>query len=358
MSAEAQDHVHAPTDHEELARRWAELLAEHPKLRIRAAAEALGTGEAQLLATQVGDGVTRLRCEPRELFEALPELGEIMASTRNEWAVIEKTGTYDNVDIWEHMGVVLDEEIDLRLFLSHYHSVFAVRKPVEGTERVLRSIQFFAKDGTSLHKVYAKKTKQAEAFEALVARFAHEDQTPGEPWIAVDPKPEERPDEEIDVAGFQQEWRDLEDTHHFFGMLRRYDVRRTQALRLAPEGFTERLDLDAVRVMLDAASAEEVPIMVFVGSPGCIEIHTGPVRKIAEMGSWINVLDPRFNLHLQRDGVAEAWVVRKPTVDGIVTAVECFDADGGVVIMFFGKRKPGIPEDERWRDLVAKLPRA
>jgi putative hemin transport protein len=47
--------------------------------------------------------------------------------------------------------------------------------------------------------------------------------------------------------------------------------------------------------------------------------------------------------------------VRKPTVDGIVTSIEYFDARGSEVVMLFGKRKPGTREDPRWRELVDAL---
>ena len=72
---------------------------------------------------------------------------------------------------------------------------------------------------------------------------------------------------------------------------------------------------------------------------------------------WLNVLDPGFNLHLREDRVANAWIVEKPTSDGVVTSVEAFDGDGELMAMFFGARKPGAPELERWRELVRELPR-
>ena len=56
--------------------------------------------------------------------------------------------------------------------------------------------------------------------------------------------------------------------------------------------------------------------------------------------------------------IAEAWVVRKPTTDGTVTALELFDAEGEVIAQLFGKRKPGIPELEDWREIAAALPRS
>jgi putative hemin transport protein len=97
--------------------------------------------------------------------------------------------------------------------------------------------------------------------------------------------------------------------------------------------------------------------MVFVGSPGVIQVHSGTVTRLRMVGDWFNVLDPEFSLHLREPGVASAWVVRKPTVDGIVTSVELFDRDGETIALLFGKRKPGQPESEAWRRLVAGLPR-
>jgi putative hemin transport protein len=48
-------------------------------------------------------------------------------------------------------------------------------------------------------------------------------------------------------------------------------------------------------------------------------------------------------------------VVRKPTEDGVVTALEFFNEEGEQVMQLFGARKPGIPELEGWRDMVAKV---
>jgi putative hemin transport protein len=108
--------------------------------------------------------------------------------------------------------------------------------------------------------------------------------------------------------------------------------------------------------------------MVFVGSPGCIQIHSGPVVRIEPMEMkgqddnappmrWLNVLDPGFNLHLREDRIASVWIVEKPTSDGVVTSVEAFDQAGELMAMFFGARKPGQPEREEWRRIVRVLPR-
>ncbi|MNY72947.1 Hemin transport protein HemS [compost metagenome] len=74
------------------------------------------------------------------------------------------------------------------------------------------------------------------------------------------------------------------------------------------------------------------------------------------MDTWFNVLDPEFNLHLKTTGVTELWRVRKPSVDGIITSYEGFDAQGELVVQLFGARKPGIPERDDWRALAETAP--
>jgi putative hemin transport protein len=63
-------------------------------------------------------------------------------------------------------------------------------------------------------------------------------------------------------------------------------------------------------------------------------------------------------MHLREDLIESAWIVKKPTTDGVVTAIEAFDKNKEMIVQFFGLRKPGIPELEKWRTLVESLPRA
>ena len=125
---------------------------------------------------------------------------------------------------------------------------------------------------------------------------------------------------------------------------------------MAEGQFTRRLPVNSHRAILESAAETELPIMVFSGNHGCIEIHTGPIRKVLEARGWYNIMDPGFNLHLNEAGIVETWLVRKPTKDGVVTSVEIFDAEGREIAQIFGKRKPGIAELEAWRTLAESLP--
>jgi putative hemin transport protein len=339
----------------DLKARWNAFQEEHPNVRIRNAAARLGVSEAELVATGCGDHVTRLNGDWKALLRELESLGEVMALTRNDAAVHEKTGVYEDVSFSEshNMGIALNDDIDLRLFMDHWHLGFAVETPWSGgRDGLRRSLQFFDKSGTAVHKVFLTRKSNLEAYTALVETHRHENQSMEQPVEAVESDDPETPDAEIDVEGFLSEWADLEDTHDFFPLLREYDVARAQALRLAEGQFTHRVPPSSLRSTLQAAAEHKTPIMVFVGSPGCIQIHTGPVKKLKATPPWYNVLDPGFQLHLNEEAIEQAWVVEKPTRDGLVTSLELLDAEGGIIARFFGKRKPGQPERSDWRTIV------
>ena len=328
----------------------------------------LNITEGELIAAHVMDSgsadegtepllkVRRLRAAWPDIITALECVGEVMALTRNGACVHEKVGIYNNsshMGAHGNMGMVLGGAIDLRIFYNHWAHGFAV---FEATEKgPQRSLQFFDAAGGAVHKVFLRPASNLVAWEDLIAAFVADDQVTGMSVAAQAEPAAELSDSGIDVPALRESWASMRDTHEFFGVLKKHKVSRLQALRLADPQFVQRVDADAVHLTLTAAAREAVPIMVFVGNPGMIQIHSGVVKRVAVMGPWLNVLDDGFNLHLRDDHISSAWVVFKPTSDGLVTSLELFDARGDTIAMFFGERKPGRPELELWRALIANV---
>lgn len=337
----------------QLAAAWAALREAEPQLRIRDAAARLGTSEAELLATRMPDGVIRLRPEWRDIIGAAGSLSGVMALTRNEHCVHERHGIYGELSGGGHVGLIVGEDIDLRIFFSCWRFAFAVTEP--NGEKQRHSLQFFDGQGAAVHKIYATNYTDMRAWASLVQRFTATEQDAKLAIEAAPVKAAPKADSEIDAAKLKADWAALKDTHDFFPLLRRHKTAREQAFRLAGTEFAVQVDNNATRRMLQAASESGLPIMVFTGNHGMIQIHSGPVKKLVASGPWFNVLDPKFNLHLRDTAVASSWLVRKPTEDGIVTSLELFDAEGELVVSFFGKRKPGIPELPQWRALAESL---
>ena len=333
-----------------LRARHQELVQREPKLRIRERARQLDVSEAELVTAGCGPQAIELDLQsPQTLFQALGTLGEVMALTRNDWAVHERHGRYEQIEIepGAMMGVTLGPDIDLRMFFGHWRYAYAV------TEGERHSLQFFDREGVAVHKVYRTPATDAAAWEALVKQFAR----PGpvrmpvlEP-IAVPPEA----DAVADAAALRSQWRGLEDVHGFYPMLRQLRVSRLAALRAAGHELAQRVGADAAETVLHAAAEARLPIMCFVGNRAMVQIHTGPVERLVRTGPWLNVLDARFNLHLDTTAITECWVVNKPSPEGWITSLEAYEAGGEMVVQFFGARKPGEPQLAAWRELAEGL---
>ena len=340
---------------------WQERQDTQPNLRIREAAKELHISEAQLLATTVGDDCIRLRGPWPDFLKRLPELGYVMSLTRNDACILEHKGHFDKVNAFgggnHSMGTVIGP-IETRVFFSSWHVAFAVHQ--NKGRRELTSLQVFDRAGEAITKIYLQEESNFDAYQSMVNDFRDDDQGTDQPVPGVEEKSYADPNE-VDQDSFLSDWDNLKDTHDFFPMLRKHHVHRYHALELAVEKYTYQIDPEALEGMLGRAAKTKLPIMIFAGNRGNLQIHQDRVRTIRMLDRggkcWLNVLDPEFNMHLLVDLVDTAWVVKKPTEDGIVTAIELFDTQRNLITQFFGLRKPGTPQLEAWADLVASLPR-
>ncbi|HAR73185.1 MAG TPA: hemin-degrading factor, partial [Flavobacteriaceae bacterium] len=120
----------------DLKQQWEDLKANQPKIRIRNAAKELGVSEMELLATQLGDNVTKLKPEFAAILQEIESLGKVMALTRNNECVHERKGIYLNPDFSSpHAQLFVGEDIDMRIFLNHWKTAFAVVEKSEHGER-------------------------------------------------------------------------------------------------------------------------------------------------------------------------------------------------------------------------------
>ncbi|UYQ93097.1 heme ABC transporter ATP-binding protein [Chitinophaga horti] len=332
--------------------KWLQFRVDNPKVRIRDAAQQIGTSEGALVAAFAGTCVTRLNPDFRALIKCMPELGKVMVLTRNESCVIERKGVFEKVDVDNpHVGLVLGADIDLRMFMNKWAHGFAVND--DEASGFKTSIQVFDGQGVAVIKFYPTDATDRAAWDKVVADFTADVQDN----MIAEQAPARKPvyAEQVDKTAFLEEWAVLKDTHDFFPLIMKHKVSRTQALALAEGRFARKTSNEAAKQLLEQAAASGLEIMIFVGNHGNIEIHTGPVNKILEIPGWINVMDPDLNIHLKMGDIAQSWIVEKPSVDGVVTSLEVFDAAGEMIVQFFGKRKPGQPELETWRALAATL---
>lgn len=346
-----------------LRTRWDELKKVKPALRIRDCAQELGVSEAELLATTVGDYTTKLEGDWTELVKRLPELGRVMSLTRNESCVLEHKGPFQKIEIMgppTHRMATIIGPIESRVFFAAWKFGFAVK--LQTPQGLQQSIQIFDEAGNAVNKVFLvaagpgnKAGSNQEAFDKLIADYTAAEQSTEIAVTAVKEVPT-KAIADIDKNALLADWDTMKDTHDFFGMLRKHQVNRLDAVVIAEGKFSQRIQKSSLKEMLEKAAADHLPIMVFAGSRGNIQIHQGKIQTIRVMDQWLNILDPDFNMHLREDHIESAWIVRKPTTDGIVTGIEVFDRNKEMIVQFFGLRKPGLQELDKWRELVAGLP--
>jgi len=329
------------------------LIEQHDTLRSRDIAAKLGLSEGELVAAKVGHGVTCIHGHPDRLVGGFAPLGEVMALTRNASAVHERIGAYEEYHPGSHAAMVLGPDIDLRIFPRHWVHGFAVRN--DSGKGPSRSLQVYDASGTAVHKVYPREGTDIDAWDRLVAELALDDQS-DVLSVEAPPPPEGARVAEDKIDLLRKEWRRMTDTHQFLRLVSKFKMNRLGAYHHAGPPFARPLAPAAVDAALHALAASGTPLMVFVGNRGCIQIHSGPIETLKPMGPWQNVLDPKFNLHLRLDHIAEVWLVEKPTRRGPALSIEAFDADGELILQFFGMRKEDADYTEAFAEIAEGLP--
>ncbi|WP_375638087.1 MULTISPECIES: hemin-degrading factor [unclassified Bartonella] len=329
------------------------LREEKKEMRNRDFAVSIGISEAELIAAYCTIGkAKRLQTDVATLLENAPRLGTVMVLTRNEYAVHEITGRFEKIVQNEHIPITLGE-IDLRIFTKQWKFGFEYDVVILG--KPTKSLQFFDQHGVAILKVYSKDMTNMEEWNELVEKLLLEDQSPVLNILPVS-LPAQCDITELDIESFRDRWRKMTDVHQLHKIISEFKINRHHAVKYVGNEFADELQVNAVEIMLNQVAQQELPIMCFVGNKGCIQIFSGTVKNIKQMGPWLNVLDPRFDLHLLTSGIARVWHVRKPTRDGYVSSLEVFDKDDEMVIQFFGVRKEGQKEREDWRSLLNSLP--
>ena len=335
-----------------LREQWNALRGQNPSLRIRNAAEQLGVSEMALLLTEPVSRVQRLASGFSDLYQNLSLLGPIMTLARNDEVVHETTGSMGKFSVTGNgaMGLCLGE-IDLRVFFSHWKHGYAVTEVSAKRER--QSLQFFDASGGALHKIYAVEKTDMAAWSALVQKYAATEQRP---VIDLQALPRmQRYQGWVDSEALRTDWEAITDVHQFHNMLQKHHLDRLTALEHIGLDWAFPIASDSLEAVLRSASESSVPVMVFVGNRGIVQIFTGQVSLLVSIPGWFNVLDSAFNLHVLSAGVKSVWVVKRPSEDGVISSVDGFNAQGELVFSVFGERKPGKPELDGWRALIEGL---
>jgi putative hemin transport protein len=304
--------------------------AEHIGLTEGAALAAYAAKQTPLLkAMPVKSPLTVYPLKPRwlDILQSLEVCGPVMALTRNESTVHEKTGLYEKVSGNESSGTALGRDVDLRLFLDRWACGLLVVEPGGSSDtHVKSSLQFFDQRGVAVHKVFPVTGTDRNAWNQMAGAWVDTGQT-----LTFDLTP---------AASAQR-------------------GQGASAVESIQRHFTRRVPASSLRHALYQASFSGLPVTISVGNPGCIQIHSGPVNQIEPLNihgkPWLNVLDPGFNLHLREDLIEGCWIVEASDGASTVSLLEVLDAQGERMVSLSAQCKPGQPEPEGWKALLSEM---
>lgn len=332
--------------------------ADTPMLFPTEGAKLLGVSEFELLLSSPTSRYLGGEC--RAMLLRLYELGQVENIVRNEFAVHEKTGQFLGLELGQTMGMALNEGgLDLRVFLNHFKFMLAIANT---GDKPSYQIAFFDEYGQAVDKVFLNPVSDEKIalWQTLCNDFAR----------TVTPSPIEvlRPDTQGDwqvkhlddaqKATFHHDWLSMTDIHQFYKILSNHQLDRQSSYVNAPDGYATRLRPQVLEPLLSRASEQALPIMIFVGNTGMVQIYSGTVKHIKKMGAWLNIMDKKhsqFTLHLNDESIESVWWVKRPNSDGYTTALEAFDKYGNSIITFFGERIEGQKQDPNWTALADDL---
>lgn len=315
-------------------------------------AERLGISEGELQAARLGEDVVTIELPPKALATRFANLGHVKALTRSRHAVLEQQGCYPLLQGGAHAGLMLDPGgLDLRLMFGQWHWACLIRDALPDGERL--SVQIFDRYGRAVHKVFSLAVMPPDAWQTL-----WDEGTTECPGFEDQAEPDSSAPPVQAPAQLADEWASLNDVHQFFGLLRRHQLTRYQANTLMEGHFTRAVPKDSVGQLLDEAAHNTQAVMLFVASPGCVQIRTGTVPEPVRARGWLNLFAEDATLHLDDAAIENVWEVHKPNRDGGVTSLEAFDAQGELVLQIYGERREGSAESNSWRELLARLGRS
>jgi len=106
----------------------------NPGKYARDLAEILNISEAELIHLRVSHDADRLNTDTRSVLAALENVGVTKSITRNDYAVHEQIGRYENQHLNGHAGLILNPRaLDLRLFLQHWLHIFCLTEQITNT---------------------------------------------------------------------------------------------------------------------------------------------------------------------------------------------------------------------------------
>ena len=305
------------------------------KLRHKEIARFLGITEAELIDAHVGVSkldviksspqlarAVRLKKHWIKLMPMVQRLGYVISLARNTSAVHEVIGSYQHTYLENAVHKIVSDHLQLQLKSQSWEFVYLFEESKSNT--VERSIQFFDELGRPVYKIFLLSDSHHWYFDEIAKRCGDTSQEPG---IMI----HDREDEVIEelVQGS-----------------------RLNELKELEEVRTKMLDAKSLRFVLGSAARNHLPLMIMVTNSAVHQTYQGPVHEMSEMQSWLHLIGPNFNLHLDLSNIAHIYLVHQANRENIKSSIELLNDEGCAVAVISSSDHAEIEEIDMWQTLT------
>ena len=289
---------------ESLKEKWASLLSSNKKIRIRDAADKMHVSEAELLSTEINEGVSFLLIPELEIFiKDIMMIDRIMLLIRSDNIVHEKTIKTNTLKLKDNQIIDMENNKSLLLEFDKKLFKYAFFQKKMHANRELRSFQFFNDKGHANLKIYLKG-KDLYAFDSIALKYESKYNYEMQSNLNI---------ESSDYVDFS------------LNIYLPFNIDRA-----AP--IINDIDSKSLRLILERASKMKTPIQIHALGLGAIQYHMGTVKNIVDYGPWINIIDQNFNLHVLEKGLHTATLNQYKSNEGQQYLVNFFDVKNNHVL--------------------------
>tara|TARA_Y100000588_G_scaffold199465_1_gene213237 strand:+ start:474 stop:1460 length:987 start_codon:yes stop_codon:yes gene_type:complete len=248
------------------------------KLRNFDIAKKMGISEAELLSVKLDSNLKYLDIPDQiQFFNDIKRLKKVMFLTRNDDIVHEKTIIPNKLDIISNENnILLTCESPLLKFNDNlWEYAFSEYKITKNRE--LRSFQFFDKSGDSVLKIYLK-SDDVEKFNDISIKYesSYSYQLQGTCLPSYNTN---------------------KSLKELVLLKKSININNTWNKKMF---YSKAL----FRKMLQYLSKNKNEVSLYIIGNKSVQYHVGIINKVVDFSSWLNVLDPNFNIHVKEKNIS------------------------------------------------------
>lgn len=301
-------------------------------------------GSAELDATQVGSGFGK-GIEPRnlrlcahgathvslagdwvELAQGLHELGDVVATTLNDAAMLTQSGRFPRFDIGPCGRFAMNGCQGLGFDFGEWHRVWATRRPTKPNGEPCHSLAVTGHNNAAAHHIVLIGGADEVQFSAFARRFQGEPQ-PRRTWPA---RGEHR------CAGYHE----------------RFQCRKWEYVE-ARETGANLASTQGVPALFESLLANRIGVRTTIVSAPVVQSSLWQPKALQQHKRTLTMTAEATQLRLQLDSVSECWLVPLPADNGGGVALEFYDACDRLLLGL----SAGADQENAWYDALEVLSR-